>query len=372
MKNKNKIILHYDMDAFYASVEIRDNPKLKGKPVIVGTSVITTCNYVARKYGLHSAMSVARARMLCPHGVYLRVNMEKYKEASRKIKELVLRLTNKVEFIASDEGFIDITDIVKKYPSLEVFASRFQRGIYNNVRLTCSVGIGYNKLSAKLASDAKKPGGITIIRDENEYAEFMKDKSLKLIPGVGKKTQEILLKHNILKVSDVLKVSLQELRSVLGYNRGEMIYEYSRGIDNRKVSQSSKTHSISNEGTYSMPLEDEEFILEEFSKLLVGTHKRLIKSNYYTKTLTLKIRYEDRKIITRSKSLITYTQNFEILEKLMKDLFEEIKFEKKVKLLGINLGNLNKNRKQQLSFKKVEEIEKEQKIINLKKKIKMF
>jgi DNA polymerase-4 len=158
MKENKRIILHYDMDAFYASIEIRDHPNLKGKPVIVGTSVITTCNYEARKYGLHSAMSVARARILCPHGVYLSVNKEKYSEVSREIKKLVLKLTSKVEFIALDEGFIDITDIVGKYSSLENFATKFQRGIYNNVILTCSVGIGYKKLSAKLASEAKKPG----------------------------------------------------------------------------------------------------------------------------------------------------------------------------------------------------------------------
>lgn len=366
---RNKIILHYDMDAFYASVEIRDNPRLCKKPVIVGTSVITTCNYEARKYGLHSAMSVAKAKVLCPHGVYLRVNMEKYQEVSKQIKQLILRLTDKVEFIASDEGFIDITDIVKNYSSLEKFAIRFQKGIYNNVKLTCSVGIGYNKLSAKLASEAKKPGGITIIKNQYEYAEFMRDKSLKLIPGVGKKTQEILSKHNILKISDVLKVSLQELRSILGYNRGEMIYEYSRGIDNRKISSKSKTHSISNEGTYSLPLEDEDVIFQEFSKLLIKTHKRLVKNSSYTKTLSIKIRYEDRKIITRSKSFNKNTQDLELLEKTMKEILEEIDFEKKIKLLGINLSNLSKNKKQQLSFESVEKIGKIKIINQLQEKI---
>ncbi|RUA06207.1 MAG: hypothetical protein DSY38_04670 [Fusobacteria bacterium] len=197
----------------------------------------------------------------------------------------------------------------------------------------------------------------------------MKDKSLKLIPGVGKKTQEILSKHNILKISDVLKVSLQELRSILGYNRGEMIYEYSRGIDNRKISSKSKTHSISNEGTYSLPLEDEDVIFQEFSKLLIKTHKRLVKNSSYTKTLSIKIRYEDRKIITRSKSFNKNTQDLELLEKTMKEILEEIDFEKKIKLLGINLSNLSKNKKQQLSFESVEKIGKIKIINQLQEKI---
>ena len=370
MNNSKKIILHYDMDAFYASIEIRDNPNLKGKPVIVGTSVITTCNYEARKYGLHSAMSVTKARTLCPYGIYLRVDKEKYSRVSKQIKTLVLKLTNKVEFIALDEGFVDITDIIKKYPSYEVFAERFQRGILKNTGLTCSIGIGYNKLSAKLASEAKKPGGVTFIKNVGEFAGFMSDKKIKLIPGVGKKTQEILGRKNLVMVSDLLKMSLQELRSILGYNRGEMIYEYSRGIDNRKVSIESKVHSISNERTYSTPLEEKEIIWSELLSLLVKTHKRLKNQKFHTKTITLKIRYLDRKTITRSKSMDIPTQNIETLKKLMSELFDEINLEDKIKLLGLNLGNLNENKKYQLSFKDVKGIRKERKIEELRDKIK--
>lgn len=353
MKENKKIILHYDMDAFYASIEIRDNPSLSGKPVIVGTSVITTCNYEARKYGLHSAMSVTKARMLCPYGIYLKVDKEKYSSVSKQIKKLVLRLTNKVEFIALDEGFVDITDIIKDYKSYEIFAHKFQRGIFKNTRLTCSIGIGYNKLSAKLASDAKKPGGITFIRNQDEFKNFILNKNIKLIPGVGKKTQEILRNKNLVDVSDVLKVPLQELRSILGYNRGEMIYEYSRGIDNRKVSAELKTHSISNEKTYSIALEDDEIIWSEVMTLLEKTHKRLKYQNYYTKTITLKVRYLDRKTITRSKSIDMSTQNIEILRKLLIVIIEGISLKDKVKLLGINLGSLNENKKYQLSFKDI-------------------
>jgi len=354
MKNSENVILHYDMDAFYASIEIRDNPNLLGKPVIIGTSVITTCNYEARKYGLHSAMSVTKARKLCPYGIYLKVDKEKYSKVSKQIKKLVLRLTNKVEFIALDEGFVDITDIIKNYQYYEVFAHKFQRGILKNIGLTCSIGIGYNKLSAKLASDAKKPGGITFIKNPDEFKKFIFNKDIKLIPGVGKKTQEILRSKNLIKVSDILKISLQELRSMLGYNRGEMIYEYSRGIDNRKVSTESKTHSISNEKTYSISLEDKEFIWSEILNLLEKTHKRLKHQNYYTKTITLKVRYLDRKTITRSKSIDVSTQNIEILKKLLEVLLKEINLKDKIKLLGINLGNLSENKKYQLSFKDIE------------------
>ena len=370
MENSKKIILHYDMDAFYASIEIRDKPNLKGKPVIVGTSVITTCNYEARKYGLHSAMSVTKARGLCPYGIYLKVDKEKYSRVSNQIKNLVLKLTNKVEFIALDEGFVDITDIIKNYSSYEIFANKFQRGILKNTGLTCSIGIGYNKLSAKLASDAKKPGGVTFIKNIEEFTEFMLDKGIKLIPGVGKKTQEILKRKNIVMVSDVLKISLQELRSILGYNRGEMIYEYCRGIDNRKISIESKTHSISNEKTYSTPIEDREFIWSEFLTLLMKTQKRMKMQKLHTKTVTLKIRYLDRKTITRSKSINLSTQNLEKLKKILSELFEEINLENKIRLLGVNLGNLSENKEYQLSFKDIREIKKERKIQELKGQIK--
>ena len=358
MKNSKKVILHYDMDAFYASIEIRDNPNLRGKPVIVGTSVITTCNYEARKYGLHSAMSVTKARILCPRGIYLKVDKEKYSRVSKKIKSLILRLTNRVEFIALDEGFLDVTDIIKNYPSYEIFVKKFQHGIFKQTGLTCSIGIGYNKLSAKLASDAKKPGGVTYIKNTDEFAHFLSDKGIKIIPGVGKKTQEILKKKSLVEISDVLKVSLQELRSLLGYNRGEMIYEYSRGIDNRRVSMESKTHSISNERTYSIPLDDREVIWSEFLNLLLKTHKRLKAQSFHTKTITLKIRYIDRKTITRSKSIYIPTKNLEFLNKLLIEVFKEVDLDKKIKLLGINLGNLSENKEQQLSFENIVGIKK--------------
>ena len=157
-----RVILHYDMDAFYASVEIRDNPKLKGKPIVVGENIVTTASYEARKYGVRSAMPVSEARKLCKNLIALPVSKGKYSEVSSRIKSLVLKLTHRVEFIALDEGYIDITEIIERYPSKKYFANRFKRGIFNNVSLTCSIGIGYNKLSAKIASDINKPGGIYI------------------------------------------------------------------------------------------------------------------------------------------------------------------------------------------------------------------
>ena len=317
-------------------------------------------------------IGVVKARQLCPNGIYLRVDGQKYGEVSRQIKELVLKISANVEFIALDEGYIDITDIIDKYPSHLEFAKRFKKGIFKHTGLTCSIGIGYNKLSAKLASEAKKPGGITLFSDNNIFSDYISDKGVKLIPGIGKKTQEILKAKGIVLISDVLSLSLREIRNILGYNKGDMLYERSRGIDSRRVAIQSKTHSIGNESTYSLPLEDKEVISEKLKKMYIGVHKRLIKSGYRAKTITIKVRYKDRITITRSKSLAVHTKKYSELEKTFQEILQELNFNKGVKLLGVTLGNLTKNKMYQLAFKKVDEIQREKNILDLKDKIVKF
>ena len=171
----NKLIMHYDMDCFYASIEIRDNPKYQGLPLVVGGGVVTTASYEARKYGIHSAMSTFEAKKLCPNLLIVPVNKDKYIRVSQKIQNLVLKITEKVEFIALDEGYVDISEIAPKFSSLEEFAEKFKERIKYHTGLTCSVGIGINKLSAKIASGINKPGGKYIFNSQAEFVNFLKN-----------------------------------------------------------------------------------------------------------------------------------------------------------------------------------------------------
>jgi DNA polymerase-4 len=365
-----KLIMHYDMDAFYASVEIRDNPKLQGKPVIVGTRVVTTCNYEARKYGLHSAMSVKEAKKLCPKGIYLDCDKEKYYEISKTIQSLILKLSHDVEFIALDEGYIDISLLYEKYKDLDYIAKKFRERIYKHVKLTCSVGIGYNKLSAKIASEVNKPNGFFIIHDEEEFKNYVKDKNIRIIPGIGKKTQEILGKYGIETIKDIQNYSLLALQGILGHAKGIQLYENSLGIDNRKIEFERKNKSIGNETTLTVPVKNEILIKENLKNLFDGVFKRLKDSKYFSKTLTIKIRFSNRETIQKSKSLRDYSKNYLDLLSLFNELLEEIDFSKEILLYGATFSNLKESFSEQLSFKNIDKLNKNNKIIELQDKIK--
>lgn len=367
---KDRVILHYDMDAFYASVEIRDNPSLKNKPLVVGESIITTASYEARKFGVKSAMPVSEARKLCPNLIRVPVSKGKYMEVSKKIQDLVLKLTEKVEFRALDEGYVDIGEIIKKYPSKEYFSRRFKEGIYKNTGLTCSIGIGYNKLSAKIASDINKPGGSYIFNNSEEFVEYISDKDIKIIPGVGKKFQELLSQKNIIKVGDVRGYSLYELISFFGKSRGEFIYRVSMGEDNSKVDHMRKIHSIGNENTFRYSLESEVQIGLELESLFNKVYERLKKKRLLCKTVVLKVMFENRKAITRSKTMEKPSDSREILKAVLMNMNEDVDYAMKVKLLGVSFGNLFQKSSRQLSFNESKLFNKRNKVDLLREKIK--
>ena len=339
-----RIIMHYDMDAFYASVEIRDNPQLKGRPVIVGTRVVTTCSYEARKFGLHSAMSVKEARKLCPKGIYLKCDKEKYSKVAYEIQNLIYKMSDKVEFVALDEG-------------------------YDKVRLTCSVGIGYNKLSAKISSEINKPNGFYIMKDEKQFCEYLSEKSIRVIPGIGGKTQNILNKFGIYKVSDISKRSLLELQGILGHVRGIQLYENAQGIDSRPIENERQHKSIGNETTLNTPVKDEDFIKENLKKIFDGVFLRLKQKDFYAKTSTIKIRYGDRETIQKSKSLKTYSKNYLDFLMIFNELLEEIDLSKPILLYGFTFSNLEENISEQLSLNDLEKIKKNSKLVELQEKI---
>lgn len=341
--------MHYDMDCFYASIEIRDNPKYKGLPLVVGGGVVTTASYEARKYGVHSAMSVFEAKKLCPSLLVVPVDKNKYIKISQKIQGLVLKITDRVEFIALDEGYVDITEIVKKFPSLESFADRFKERIKYHTGLTCSVGIGVNKLSAKIASGINKPGGKYIFASQMEFVEYIRTKNIEIIQGVGKKLREILNRDGIYKVEDIIPYSLQELINRYGKSRGELLYLSSRGIDYSEIEYKREIHSIGNENTYRYPLDSEESIQKELEDIFEYSYKRLIRKELIAKTVILKVKYADGTLITRSKTLGIPTDIKTTLFENFETLLDEIE-NKPIKLLGVSFGNLIKKSIRQLSF----------------------
>ena len=348
----DRVILHYDMDSFYASIEIRDNPKkYKNKPMAVAGGVVTTASYEARKFGIHSAMSTFEAKKLCPNLLIVYPNKEKYFKESQIIHNLVLKITHKIEFIALDEGYIDITDIISKYSSKEKFAKIFRERIFKHTGLTCSVGIGMNKISAKIASDINKPFGQFIFNDENEFVEYMKDKKIRKLQGVGEKFEKILNKDGIFLIGDIYKYTFKELIHKYGKARGEILYLYSRGIDYSPVDYDKPTHSVGAENTYSFPLNTDEEINKKLEEVFETAYKRLKNKNCLTKTVSIKIKYSDRKIINKAKTISIATDNKEKLFEYMQDIFLEIDNKNDIKLLGVSFRNLIEFSSRQLSFK---------------------
>lgn len=349
---ENRVILHYDMDSYYASIEIRDNPELRDKPLIVGGNIVTTASYAARKYGVHSAMNIVEAKRLCPRLIIIPCDKNKYAKESRYIHSLVEKITDKVEYIALDEGFLDITDIIKKYPSKEYFAKKFKERIYKKTGLTCSVGIGYNKLTAKIASDYNKPNGYYIFENSQNFIEHIKDKNIKIIPGIGKKFIPILEKYNIFTPKDIYIYSLKELTSLFGNTRGYLLYYYSRGLDDRPVEKNKKSLSIGNENTYRYSLQTEEDIIREYTTVFEKSYKRLLEKDFLCRNVTIKIKYQNFTSITRSKHIHATNDKKELFD-VTSELIEKIEKRDDIRLIGVSFSQLIKRDffKEQLSFK---------------------
>ena len=346
-----KIIMHYDMDALYASIEINRNPKLKNKPLVVGENIVTTASYEARKFGIHSAMKVFDAKLLCPKLIVIPVDKTEYIRISNEIHNLIFKITNKVEFVATDEGYIDLTDIIR--PEIKKnFAIKFKQRIKELTNLTCSVGIGFNKLSAKIASDINKPFGFFIFENEEEFIKYISDKKIRIIPGVGKKFYEILKQDKIFYVKDVFEYSLDSLIKKYGKSRGENLYCSVRGIDYDEVEYQRKIHSIGNEETFLIPLQNNSEIIREFNSLFNYTFERLMKNNVFTQSVTIKMRYISFKTYTKSKKLKFSTRSKDFLYNEMLELINSFEKEDEVRLLGVYFGDIKKSNLVQLPLNK--------------------
>ena len=346
-------IIHLDMDAFYAAVEVRDNPTLKGKPVIVGAmpgtrGVVSTCSYEARKYGVHSAMSVAEAYRLCPDGVYIRTNMGKYAAESEKIHEIMESYTDIIEYISLDEGYMDVTNSVKLFGSAENIAIQLKKRIFEETGLTCSVGIGYSMMSAKTASEEKKPDGFFVIPDRQHYVDLIIDRKIGVIYGVGKKTVMRLCEKGIVTVRDLLSAKSASL-DFLG-KAGEEILMHAKGIDNREVTPNEEAKSVGREYTFQQDLTDRQEINQILHFISRRVGSQLKAKGLRGKTVTLKIKFSDMRLITRSKTE-GYTDSSKKICAAATELLNQLELTKAVRLVGISVSNMEGDDKDaQLTF----------------------
>ena len=336
-------IIHVDMDAFYASVAQMDNPELKGKSIAVGgggtRGVISAASYEARKFGVKSAMSGRLAIKLCPELIFVKTDFERYSEISQQVKSIFYDYTDLVEPLSLDEAYLDVTTNKKGLLSASLIAEEIRQRIYDEVGLTASAGISINKFIAKVASDYNKPNGQKTVNPEDVF-QFLEDLDIRKFYGVGKITAEKMYQKGIFTGKDLKTKSEDYLEEHFGKS-GKSYYHIVRGIHNSTVKPNRIRKSLAAERTFNKNLSSEIFMLEKLEHIAEEVSKRLNKSNVAGKTVTLKIKYSDFKLQTRSKTLPYYVSEKAIILETAKDLLYQDTLDNSVRLLGISLSNLN-------------------------------
>jgi DNA polymerase-4 len=336
-------ILHVDMDAFFASVEERDNPALKGKAVVVGTGirgVVSAANYEARKFGIHSAMPVGRAKRLAPHAIFVPPNMSRYSEVSSHIMEIFRSVTPLVEPLSLDEAFLDVTGAKRLLGDGREIAKQIRAKVEASEGITCSVGIATTKFIAKLASGRCKPNGMLEIASDR-VLEFLHPLPVNAIWGVGPKTNEELLKLGLQTVADIANTPRQTLIRALGEAAGASLYELSWGRDYRDVEPEEVDKSISAAETFDADTEDQEIVLRELLRLTEKATYRMREKDFSARTISIKVRFADFKTITRSKTVpLAISATHEVFE-VVKTLFLALKLDRaRIRLVGVSLDGL--------------------------------
>ncbi len=331
------------MDAFYASVEELDHPELKGKPVAVGGNeirgVVSAANYEARKYGVRSAMSGYMAKKNCPQLIFVKPRFARYKEISKQVQAIFYDYTDLVEPLSLDEAYLDVTTNKKGNPSATLLAQEIRNRIHTELGLTASAGISINKFIAKIASDYNKPNGQKTVNPE-EVIPFLESLEIRKFYGVGKVTADKMYKLGIFAGKDLKEKPLGFLETNFGKSGG-FYYQVVRGIHNSAVKPHRVPKSVGAERTFSQNLSSEIFMLERLENIAEELERRLIKSHIAGKTITLKIKYSDFTLQTRSKTLPYFIADKSLILETAKELLYQGELENSVRLLGISLANLN-------------------------------
>ena len=354
-----RIILHIDMDYFFAQVEERESPQFKGKPVVVGADpkggrgrgVVSTANYEARKYGIHSAMPISQAYQLCPGAIFLPVNMELYQKVSENIMEIIKKYSPQWEIVSLDEAYLDIT-FLKKYQEAEILAKKLKEEILEKEKLTSTVGIGPDKLIAKMAAEKAKPNGLLIVKP-SQVKKFLEPLDIEDLPGIGPKTAEKLGMRIArlrpsgfgnanapmrITIGDLKKLSKTKLKEMFG-KVGETIYKRARGIDEEPVTSEEIIKSIGREHTFEKDTRDPEIIFNTFERLIEEVDRDRVSGNFSFKTITVICRFSGFETHTKSKTLKAPTQDLKILKKEAKRLLLKFLIEnpKLIRLIGLRI-----------------------------------
>jgi DNA polymerase-4 len=350
-----RTIIHADMDAFYASVEQRDNPDLRGKPVIVGGSpesrgVVSAASYEAREFGVHSAMPTSHAKRRCPHGVFLPVRMEKYQEASRKIRHVFEKFTPLIEPLALDEAFMDVTGSLRLFGAPREIAQQIKQQVKEQTELIVSTGIAPNKFLAKLASDLSKPDGLLEITEE-EKLEFLGNLEVNRLWGVGKKTAKVLEEFGIRTVEQLRRVPVEVLKRRIGIV-AEHLSQLAHGEDSRHVVPDHEAKSIGSECTFANDIAS----IEQLEPVALAHSEdvaaRLRSCGLTAKTVTLKVKFADFTLTTRSSTLDAATDRTDLVATTAHDLLHNHNqiAGRSVRLLGVSVSQLSSQGERQLSL----------------------
>ena len=342
-------IIHVDMDCFYASIEVRDNQKLAGKPVVIardprhsgGKGVVSTANYVARSFGVHSAMNANEALNLCPDAVFVPPDFKKYRRVSKEIHEIFHEYTDKIEPIAFDEAYLDVTECKLGLKSATIIAHRIQQEIFEKTGLTCSTGISYNKFLAKLASDYAKPVGMTLVR-EDEALDFLLPLKIEKFRGVGRKTVNKMHELGVYNGYDLYGLSELDLIHYFG-KMGHFFYEQVRGIDDREVEWQRERKSFGVERTFNMPLVSNEEIDAQLKWTAQKLADDLTRAQKHGKTLVVKVRNSEFETKTKRLTLADYFQNdATTIAYYGRQLLDELYFEgESIRLMGLSMTSID-------------------------------
>ncbi|HSC91004.1 MAG TPA: DNA polymerase IV [Gaiellaceae bacterium] len=320
------LVAHLDLDAFFAAVEELENPRLREAPLVVGgdphgRGVVSTANYVARRYGIRSAMSAAEALRRCPHAVFVRPRMSVYREYSRAVWETVRGVVPAVERTGIDEGYLDLTELCPVPGHARAVAEAVQTAVRGATSLSCSLGVGSSKVVAKVASDRRKPGGITVVRPGRER-DFLAPFDLRLLPGIGPRTEERLRRLGIETLGALAAHSDAGLDGILPGKNGRMLRDRARGIDPRRLEAPAESISISNEETFARDVSDRERLHDELRRMAERLAESLRSSGRAARTVTTKVRYPDFAIRSRSTTLPVGTDEPERIAELACSLLD--------------------------------------------------
>lgn len=333
------------MDAFYASVEQRDFPEYRGKPLVVGGSpegrgVVAAASYEVRKFGVHSAMPAAQAIRLCPHAIFVKPRFEVYRKVSEQIRDIFFRFTDLVEPLSLDEAYLDVTENHIDLPSGTLIARKIKKLIKEQTKLTASAGVAHNKFLAKIASDLDKPDGLAVITPE-KAEQFLEELEIGEFHGIGSATEEKMKSLGIYTGNDLKEWTEIDLVEKFG-KVGRHYYRIVRGIDNREVKPHRIRKSIGKERTFTEDVDDLNWINNFLDELASKVAESMNKKNAAGKTVTLKVRYDDFETLTRSTSYSHYINEAHDISETAKQLLKQTAVgERKVRLLGITLSNLN-------------------------------